>query len=196
MTLMKAHGRRVRIVLLVALATGALFAIQGMLAPSAQAHQWGCWHWHRSSPAYVYNYNQSSSTSFNSIEAARSDIHARPHPVYLYGLNYHTDLSSLDGYFGFTGWVGLAQIMNYSGCHILHAHATMNLSYVPYGYNIQGTMCQELAHGLGLDHSDTGDCMGLGYYPGSSGRICFGTACDHAYSHQAADLQYMYGVLR
>jgi hypothetical protein len=97
-------------------------------------------------------------------EAARRDIHSRPHPVYLFTSSSHTDISLLDGNMGNTGWVGLAEMIDYSYPHVTHAHATLNTYYGYDAINAQGVMCQELAHTLGLQHAATGDCMGKGYY--------------------------------
>ena len=186
-------GRRVLLLPLVV----AVAVVSGLLiAGTASAHQWSCWHWHRGGSAvYIYSYNQTS--TYWPSEYARRDIHYRPHPVYLTPVGYHTDQSFLDGYFGATGWVGLAQIMNYSGCHILHAHATLNRSYGYSSAASQGVQCQEIAHTLGLQHNSLGDCMGLGYYASSNGRYCFGTTgstpnCDYSNSHEAQDLYNMY----
>jgi hypothetical protein len=180
--------------------TALIFAIvvsAGTLAGTAGAHQWGSWHWHRGGSAvYIYVYNQCVYRYWE-CEYARRDIHQRPHPVYLSPVSYHTDISVLDCYCGYTGWAGLAQIMNYSGSHILHAHATLNMTYAQ-GYSSaynQGIMCQEIGHTLGLTHDNLGSCMGLGYYSGQN--TCFGTTgappgCNYVYSHWAADLYNMY----
>ena len=38
------------------------------------------------------------------------------------------------------------------------------MSYPMSQQDIQGIFCQEIAHGWGLGHSNTGDCMGKTYY--------------------------------
>ena len=62
--------------------------------------------------------------------------------------------------------MGIAIIVDYdwNKCHILHGHAELNYYYSMTSEFKQGAFCQEFGHLLGLDHSDTGDCMGLGYY--------------------------------
>jgi hypothetical protein len=68
-----------------------------------------------------------------------------------------------DGNYGANGWAGLASLESVSGSHILHAHARINYYYsMSSGYK-QGVFCQEVGHTFGLDHSNTGSCMGLGY---------------------------------
>ena len=44
-----------------------------------------------------------------------------------------------------------------------HTPATTPTTGVSSNY-IQGVYCQEVFHTYGFDHSDTGDCMGLGYF--------------------------------
>src|SRR5438046_2036382 len=73
---------------------------------AANAHPWYPYHWNRSGSAvYIYTYNTAS--LYSPINAARLDIQARPHPVYLPAVSYHTDVSILDCYCGATGWGGL-----------------------------------------------------------------------------------------
>jgi hypothetical protein len=181
-----------RLILILAISATAVLATGG----AASAHQWGAWHWHRGGTVYIYVWNGCG--SYSSIcEAARSDIHNHPHPVYLINTSDHTDVSLLAGNYGNTGWVGLAEMINYSYPHVTHAHATYNSYYDPYYSNIQrqGVMCQEIAHTLGLDHAATGDCMALGYYAG--GTNYFGSAAGYsASSHPTGDLKTMYSTLK
>lgn len=190
--------RRWRRLLLVGVAAVGL---QLAFAMPASSHDWSWWHWDKGGsyvPIYYYNY---ASGSFNTAaQNAINDIHRRPHPVYLIGVGYHTDVSVFDSYVTPVNWCGLASIESWKWWtpwtgHITHAHAQYNRacggSTGTNGY-VQGVYCQEVAHTLGLDHSDTGDCMGLSYFAGSAGRNCFGSFCDSSWSHQALDLYYKY----
>jgi predicted Zn-dependent protease len=146
----------------------------------ASAHQWcgswpnGCYHWDKSgSHIVIQNYNYAG--NWQAAENARQDGWNKISILYNYSVNYHTDISVFDGNFGATGWAGLATLESVDfdwGClcyrHIAHAHARYNTYYGGSQQYIQGVFCQEIAHGWGLDHSNTGDCMGLGYYPGST----------------------------
>ncbi|MCA1844452.1 MAG: hypothetical protein LC792_14935 [Actinobacteria bacterium] len=168
--------------------TGMLLANGGV----ASAHQWGQWHWHRGGPAYLYVWNGMADTTIG--EAARRDIHNRPHPVYLFTSSQHTDISLLSGNFGAT-WGGLAEMIDYSYPHVTHAHATLNTYYYWSAIDAEGVMCQELAHTLGLDHAATGDCMGKGYFSGSTN--FFGADSNTGgYSHPTGDLKNMYSTVR
>lgn len=177
-----------------------VFGVQLVLGASpATAHDWSWWHWDRGGsyiPIYIYNYASLYTTADN----ARKDIYYRPHPLYLYNTTSHTDISVFDTYEPSANYCGLAEIIDWRWWtpwtgHILHAHARYNRA-CGYGTGLNGTaqgvFCQEIAHTLGLDHANTGDCMGLSYYAGSAGRNCFGTACDSAFSHPAIDLYNKY----
>jgi hypothetical protein len=164
--------------------------------PSASAHRWGCWHWHVGGPA-VYIGISNTAVNYWPAEYARRDIEARAHPVYLTSVNYHTNISVFDDYYGATGWSAIANVWPVSAaepCHIGHAHARYNRSFT--NFNIQGLFCQEIGHDLGLEHSNVGECMGYTYYPGynvNPNALCFGTSCSTSSpSHSTVDLYNMY----
>jgi hypothetical protein len=198
-----AHAPRARrrlLMIAAVIAAAASFALAAG-ATKAEAHQWGGWHWDKGGsyvPIYLWNYAGTSSIA----ERARADIHARPHPVYLYNASSHTNISVFDENAPSANYCGLAEIIDWYWSwpwqyHISHAHARYNAACGGSGGTgpnyAQGVYCQEIGHTLGLDHSDTGDCMGLGYFAGSNGRYCFGITCNTwEYSHQANDLYNMY----
>ncbi|HEX2049316.1 MAG TPA: hypothetical protein VHJ34_01645 [Actinomycetota bacterium] len=65
------------------------------------------------------------------------------------------------GYYGATGWLGLAQINRTSGCTILQGTAYLNRSYLD-GYSRTArkhVACQEVGHLWGLNHVYTATCM-------------------------------------
>jgi hypothetical protein len=195
------NGHRHRLAVGVAIVAFLTAAVLVARPSAADAHSWGGWHWDRGGsyvPVNIWNYAGTS----NIAEAARADIHARPHPVYLLNANYHTDVSVFDAYEPSANYCGLAEIVDWYWSfpwqyHISHAHARYNTACGGSGGSLpnyaQGVYCQEIGHTLGLDHSDTGDCMGLGYFAGSSGRYCFGTDCSPSGpSHPKDDLYSMY----
>jgi hypothetical protein len=142
----------------------------------ASAHQWcgswpnGCFHWDKSgSQIIIQNWNYAS--HWQDAENARQNGWNTIGILYNYSVNYHTDISVFDGDFGNTGWSGLATLESvdwdwgtFSYDHISHAHARYNNSMGWPDWAIQGVFCQEIAHGWGLDHSNTGDCMGMTYF--------------------------------
>ncbi len=159
----------------------ATLALVGLLAANghvALAHNWGNWHWDKSGGHIeILSYIYGGTTT--QAEAARQDAWNKIGILYNYQVNYHTDVSVFDGNFGNTGWAGLASIEDtawgwhcFSYCHVTHGHARYNSYYGGSSGYIQGVYCQEVFHTYGFDHSDTGDCMGLGYY--SSGTYYYG----------------------
>ncbi len=154
-------GRRVKVfAAALALVGGSLLTVD---ASPASAHNWGNWHWDRTgSQIVIYNYIYGGTTA--QAEAARQDGWNKIGILYNYAVNYHTDISVFDGNFGNTGWIGLASLESVSGDHILHGHARYNTYYSASSLYIQGVYCQEIFHTYGFDHSNTGDCMGLGYF--------------------------------
>ncbi|MEP6816468.1 MAG: hypothetical protein ABI873_13040 [Marmoricola sp.] len=172
---MKAEARKprrhkFRLVALMLLVTGLLALNAGV----ASAHNWGSWHWDKSGShiqiqSYIYGGTQAQA------EAARVDAWNKVPILYNYRVNYHTDVSVFDGNFGATGWAGLASIEStawdwgcFGWCHVTHAHARLNTYYPMSSWYQQGVYCQEVYHTYGFDHDNTGGCMGLGYYSGSS----------------------------
>ena len=137
---------------------------------AARAHQWATYHWDKGgSQIAIYSYN--TANNWQAAENARIDGWNKIGILYNYAVNYHTDISVFDGYYGNTGWVGLASIETAywdarCSCyaHIGHAHSRYNMSYPMSQADIQGIFCQEIAHGWGLGHSNSGDCMGKTYY--------------------------------
>jgi hypothetical protein len=150
-----------------------VFATVALLAANvgvASAHQWSNWHWDKSGPMIVIQ-NYIFGTNTAQAELARQDGWNKIGILYNYSVNYHTDVSVFGGNYGPTGWWGLASIEDadwgwhcFGWCHIGHAHARYNSYYGGTAADIQGVFCQEIGHAWGLDHSNTGDCMGKGYF--------------------------------
>jgi hypothetical protein len=151
----------------VALATVSLLAAN---IGVASAHRWGSYHWDKGGSSIVIQNYIFGGTQARA-EAARVNGWNTIGILYNYRVNYHTDISVFDGNFGATGWWGLASLEDLDWdwgtwwwTHIDHAHARYNSYYGGTAADIQGIYCQEIAHGWGLDHSNTGDCMGKTYY--------------------------------
>lgn len=149
------------------------FVIAGLLAVNvgmASAHNWRNYHWDKSGSQIVIRSMISGSTAAQA-EAARVDARNKISILRNYRSSTHTDVSVFDANSGATGWAGLATTESRSWgwhcqsyCHITHAHAQVNTYYRQSSAGYQGIHCQEVFHAYGFDHSDTGDCMGKGYY--------------------------------
>jgi hypothetical protein len=68
------------------------------------------------------------------------------------------------GYYGFNGWLGIAEIRRYSGCTIFEGRCRLNRSYLDSGYsttNRKHVACQEVGHlwGLGHNRGSSTTCM-------------------------------------
>lgn len=139
----------------------------------ASAHPWGPspygYHWNRyGSSVTIGIYNTSTGRYYTTSQAAKNDWDSNT-ILYLPNRSSHTDISVFNANSGATGWAGLASIESWENLalnHIGHVHSQVN-TYYANSYSdsyVQGIYCQEIGHGFGLDHSNTGDCMGLGYY--------------------------------
>jgi hypothetical protein len=149
------------------------FVFGTFLASGAFAHNWGPapygYHWNRYGSPTIGIYNTSTSGRYyNTSEAARADWDSKT-ILNLPNRSYHTDVSVFNANSGATGWAGLASIESWENIalnHIGHAHAQANNYYTDYysDNDLRGVYCQEIGHTFGLNHSNTGDCMGAGYY--------------------------------
>lgn len=100
-----------------------------------------------------------------------------------YGTN--TTINGLNGYYGATGWIGLATIRSNTDCFINYGDAQLNQSYLDDGTYTRiakkYVACQEIGHLFGLDHTgDTSSCMTSG-----------AAAPDHPNSH---DFDMLVGI--
>ena len=152
----------------ITLALGLL--VLALLAANVQfvsGHDWWAWHWERTSlNHYVFGSRVAQSL------AAVNDWKACVRDLTINVVTSHSHISVFNGNYGATGWWGLASIESYDfdwwhrwcWCRITHAHARFNDYYGGTPAQVQGVQCQEVGHTYGLDHSNTGDCMGMGYY--------------------------------
>jgi hypothetical protein len=159
---------------LIAPVLAIVLLVVNMHVYTAHAIWWGGYHWDKGGTVVqIQEYNYAG--YFADAEAARVNKWNNIGILYNYRVNYHTDVSVFDGNFGATGWAGLASLetLNWDwGCwcydHIGHGHARYNSYYGGSDWYIQGVFCQEVYHTYGFQHDNSGGCMGLGYYAGSS----------------------------
>lgn len=147
------------VVLMVAATIGA--------TASFASHRWGCWKY---ANYYIRWYNGASGDYYNIYqEEAKTDSDSWDKYTDLYlpqvgsaGSSDHVNAYS--GFYGSNGWLGLASIVNYSGCTVYQGNAYLNRSYLDYGYSRTAkkhVACQEVGHLFGLHHntSASNTCM-------------------------------------
>jgi len=193
-----------RLVAVVAVAFGLQLALSVAAAP---AHNWDGWHWNKGGsyvPMYIWDQTGGCGTWGNATNNALWDIHNNPHPIYVYCVGYHTDVSLWEANEPGAWFCGLAEVSGvYTSVagqlHITHGHARTNTACTS-GSGLSGTLfkqgvhCQEVMHTFGFDHADTGDCMGLSYFSGSNGRYYVGNTGAYVWDwdHQSADIYWRY----
>jgi hypothetical protein len=138
----------------------------------AFGHDWWLWCWHKGAVLHAWVYGSHQAEALAALRDWDINTDLDIHVTF-----DHTNISVWGANTGATGWWGLASIEDYSfdwwhhwqWCRIEHCHATYNSYYggstgTGSGSDVRGVLCQEIGHCFGLDHSDTGDCMGKSYY--------------------------------
>lgn len=143
-----------------------LAALVGATAASA-SHRWGCWkyanyyiRWYNGASGSYYNYYQQEAKTDSNSWDSYTDL-SLPQ-VSSAGTSDH--VNAYAGFYGGTGWLGLASIQRASGCTVLQGNAYLNRSYLDSGYsstNIKHVACQEVGHLFGLQHNTSANntCM-------------------------------------
>lgn len=145
------------LVLTIGVGAGAAFA----------SHRWSCWAFTDSS---IYWYNGASGTYHDIFEeeaVTDSDSWHNYTKIDLTSVSSADQFDSINaynGYYGTNGWLGLAEIISYSGCTVYQGRSRLNQSYLEAGYsrtNKKHVACQEVGHLFGLDHNrgETDTCM-------------------------------------
>lgn len=123
------------------------------------SHRWGCWkyanytiNWYNGGTGDYYNiYNEEARTDSNAwspyTDVALTAVSAA-------GTSDH--VNAYNGYYGSTGWLGIAEIRRYSGCTVYEGRSRLNQSYLDNGSysrtNKKHVACQEVGHLFGLNH--------------------------------------------
>lgn len=121
---------------------------------------WRNYHWHKST---IYsNVSSSNTEALRAINKWNGVTDLR-----LPSSSSHTDISVLRGWYGPTGWRGLASLESLARdshcsngyCEIRHCHATLNTYYTGSPWRYEGTYCMEMGHCFGLAHDRDNGCM-------------------------------------
>jgi hypothetical protein len=132
------------------------------------SHRWSCWkyanysiNWYNGGTGDYYNiYNEEAKTDSNAWSPYTDLV---LNTVSASGTTDHAN--AYNGYYGSTGWLGLAEILNSNGCTVLNGRARLNQTYLDNGSysrtNKKHVACQEVGHLFGLHHntSSTTTCM-------------------------------------
>ena len=124
------------------------------------SHRWGCWKY---ADATINWYNGATGDYFNIYnEEARTDSNAwspftdiNLQSVSASGSTDHAN--AFNGFYGSTGWLGIAELRSVSGCIVRNGRARLNQSYLDNGSysrtNKKHVACQEVGHLFGLNHN-------------------------------------------
>ena len=138
----------------------AVALVLGLPIGTWASHRWGCWKY---ADANISWYNGGTGDYFNIYnEEARTDSNSwhnytdlNLNPVGASGTTDH--VNAYNGFYGATGWLGIAEIRGYSGCTVRNGRARLNQSYLDNGSysrtNKKHVACQEVGHLFGLGHN-------------------------------------------
>src|SRR3989344_9280309 len=187
-----------------------ILAFSGLLvaAPAYADHSWGGYHWARTANPFTLQLGDNVSSTWDSyLGTTASDwgLSSVLNTTVTPGKTKPRICKATDGRvevcsekYGFTGWLGVAQIWGRGGEHITKGTVKVNDSYfTTRTYNTPAwrnlVMCQEVGHTLGLDHQDEnfsntnlGTCMDYTNNPSSN---------QHPNDHDYAQLETIYAHL-
>lgn len=164
---------------------GTLTLLLMMTSPALANHQWGNLHWKRTSDGQVNIKLLDSTTSYwrnNITGVVRSDWdQSNRHDVSRSEVandadtrrncpmpNRYRRIRMCNYEYGAPAWSGLATVAaNPHTGHIMYATAKMDIAGSENNTDSlrKHTTCQEVGHGLGLDHRSGDTCMGQGSNP-------------------------------
>ena len=146
----------------------SLFLVVFAATTVVASNRWGCWkyanyaiNWYNGgSGDYWYIYNEEARSDSNSWHNY-TDISLTA--VSSAGSTDH--INAYNGYYGSTGWLGIAEIQRYSGCTVYQGRSRLNQTYLDNGSysrtNKKHVACQEVGHLFGLHHNTSSNttCM-------------------------------------
>ena len=193
-----------RLLALVAVMSAAVVLVGTALA----THNWGNYHWARTSNPFTLKLGDNVSSTWDShLAIASSDwsqssvLNTTVVAGQAKGKNCRPTAGRVEvcsGRYGNTGWLGIAQIWVSGGSHIAQGSVRVNDTYhdsPPYNTSEWRlfVMCQEVGHEFGLDHQDEnfnnanlGTCMDYTNSPSSN---------QHPNQHDYDQLEAIYAHL-
>lgn len=199
----------------------SLLIIGGLVAVAGANHSWGGYHWARTANPFTIKLGDNVSSVWDSylgttssdwslsgvldtliVAGGTNDAKGKKTPKNCVPTSGRVEVCSAK--YGFNGWLGLASIW-VGGGHITQATAKMNDTYFNTStYNTPAwrrlVMCQEIAHGFGLDHqnevfnnTNLGTCMD--YTNDPDGTIYGQPSNEHPNQHDYDMLETIYAHL-
>jgi len=132
----------------------------GAIGTAWANHRWGCWKYADANINLHNGCTGSYATYVNEEGVGDSNSWHNYTDVNFSNSSQGTTdhLNCFNGSYGINGWLGIAEILTYSGCIVQQGRARFNQSYLDnaaYGYsatNKKHVVCQEIGHPLGLSH--------------------------------------------
>jgi len=184
-----------------------VLAVAGFATAAYASHSWGGYHWARTANPFTLKLGDNVSSVWDTALAQASadwSLSSVLDTTIIAGSTNPKNCRAVAGRievcsskYGNNGWLGLASI-RVSGVHITQATAKLNDTYfnkpqynTPAWRNL--VMCQEVAHGFGLDHQDEvfgnanlGTCMDYTNDPSTN---------QHPNAHDYEELELIYAHL-
>lgn len=197
----------------------AVAAIASFSSLALAAHAWGPYHWARTANPFTLKLGDNVSVAWDAylLEASADwSVSSVLDTTVVAGSTTPKScrpkagrIEVCNAKYGNTGWLGIAQIWITGGEHITQSVAKMNDTYFSTApYNAPAwrrlVMCQEIAHGFGLDHQDEtfdnpnlGSCMDYTNDPdgGPGGASETDLSNEHPNAHDFEQLEAMYAHL-
>jgi len=192
----------------------ALVVFGSAAAIAYASHSWETYHWERTENPFSLKLGDNVTAAWDSyLNTASSDWSASSvldttvvpgsSPKCTYGILGRIEVCNRK--YGFSGWLGLAQIFVSDG-HIIAGLAKLNDTYFNTAtYNTPAwkklVVCQEIAHDFGLDHQDEihnnpnlGSCMDYTNDPdgGAGGAVNDDPSNEHPNAHDYEQLETIY----
>ncbi|MBI5019092.1 hypothetical protein HZB58_02370 [Candidatus Gottesmanbacteria bacterium] len=194
---------------LLGLSLGFLLLATVLIPRVSANHSWGGYHWARTANPYTLKLGDNVSSAWKpylSESSADWSVSSMLDTTIVAG-NGGKNCKATAGRievcnrkYGNNGWLGLAQVW-VNGTHITQALAKMNDTYFTTNtYNKPEwrrlVMCQEIAHGLGLDHQDEAfDNTNLGTCMDYTSNPLGPPSNEHPNAHDYEELEIIYAHL-
>jgi hypothetical protein len=183
----------------------ALILTLSVAVQASATHSWSDYHWARSSNPFTVTLIDNVTSDWDSrLAIASADWSASSVLDTEIAAAGRREVTVSNGFYGQTGWVGLARIwIDGRTHHILRGETLLNETYLTDDQRYateafrQFVICQEVGHTFGLDHQDEvfsnqnlGTCMDYTNDPDGGKR--YGPDNQHPNAHDYEQLELIY----